>query len=209
MSLLTLHCLGGMPPLYVVCVYFSAISACTTCCHSPWTRSSCPARSGSPAWTCTPLVTTSSWAATTRRWCGLTWSCLPNRSRCCGTTRKRCGRCNTTRRTRSWPPLAMMVLCTCCTPRCSAISCRHVLAQLCGCGCGCGCICACATPLVPELTHCGWPLQNPLIVPVKVLRAHKVTADHLGILSCMWHPTQPWLFTAGADHGVKLFQNIP
>lgn len=51
--------------------------------------------------------------------------------------------------------------------------------------------------------------QNPLIVPVKVIHAHTVTKDKLGVLSCTFHPTQPWIFSAGADHSVKLFQNIP
>lgn len=51
--------------------------------------------------------------------------------------------------------------------------------------------------------------ENPLVVPVKVLRGHTVTADKLGVLSCRFHPTQPWLFTCGADRKVKLWQNIP
>lgn len=51
-------------------------------------------------------------------------------------------------------------------------------------------------------------MRNPLIVPVKVLRAHAVD-DGLGVFSCHFHPTQPWVFTAGADGAVHLFQNIP
>ncbi|KAG1701354.1 Ribosome biogenesis protein bop1-B [Nymphon striatum] len=47
-------------------------------------------------------------------------------------------------------------------------------------------------------------LQNPLIVPVKVLRGHK-TNDDLGVLDCIFHPTQPWLFSSGADHGIHLY----
>ena len=47
-------------------------------------------------------------------------------------------------------------------------------------------------------------LTNPLIVPVKVLRGHKVT-DHLGIMACAFHPTLPWVFTAGADGVVHLY----
>ncbi|KAH6588131.1 hypothetical protein BASA61_006098 [Batrachochytrium salamandrivorans] len=47
-------------------------------------------------------------------------------------------------------------------------------------------------------------MQNPLIVPVKSLKAHK-PVSHLGALSCQFHPTQPWLFTCGADGAVKLF----
>ncbi|KAK3279018.1 Ribosome biogenesis protein 1 [Cymbomonas tetramitiformis] len=49
-------------------------------------------------------------------------------------------------------------------------------------------------------------LQNPLIVPVKILRGHAVE-DHLGVLDCTFHPTLPWLFTAGADQTVRLFCN--
>jgi ribosome biogenesis protein ERB1 len=48
---------------------------------------------------------------------------------------------------------------------------------------------------------------NPLLVPVKILKdAHQVT-DHLGVLSCCFHPQQPWIFTGGADGIVKLFVN--
>ena len=55
-------------------------------------------------------------------------------------------------------------------------------------------------------------LTNPLIVPVKVLRGHKVT-DHLGIMACAFHPTLPWVFTAGADgvvlvHGLVIFYHL-
>jgi len=42
-------------------------------------------------------------------------------------------------------------------------------------------------------------MQGPLIVPVKRLREHAVNQG-FGVLDCAWHPTQPWLFTAGADH---------
>ena len=77
-------------------------------------------------------------------------------------------------------------------------------------------------------------MQNPLIVPVKVLRGHSVvnslgkvtlasssmitthitfltTFIHpcifgsLGILDCQFHPTQPWVFTAGADSTLRLY----
>ncbi len=60
-----------------------------------------------------------------------------------------------------------------------------------------------------RLPACRFPVQDPLIVPVKILKAHKVTKDDLGVLDCVFHPTQPWLFTAGADGVVNLFQNIP
>ena len=52
-------------------------------------------------------------------------------------------------------------------------------------------------------------VQNPLIVPVKILRAHTVTAEGLGCLDAVFHPTQPWLFTAGADGAIKLWRDLP
>ncbi|TPX50523.1 hypothetical protein SeLEV6574_g00839 [Synchytrium endobioticum] len=47
-------------------------------------------------------------------------------------------------------------------------------------------------------------LASPLIVPVKVLEAHRIV-DSLGVLDCVFHPTQPWLFSAGADNLIKLY----
>ncbi|KAJ3152345.1 Ribosome biogenesis protein erb1 [Geranomyces michiganensis] len=47
-------------------------------------------------------------------------------------------------------------------------------------------------------------LMNPLIVPVKTLRAHQ-TVDGLGVLHCEFHPTQPWIISSGADGTLKLF----
>lgn len=47
-------------------------------------------------------------------------------------------------------------------------------------------------------------LQNPLLVPVKVLKGHALTRD-LGVLDVAFHPTQPWVFSAGADGTVRLF----
>ncbi|KAK2920533.1 hypothetical protein Q8A73_000018 [Channa argus] len=47
-------------------------------------------------------------------------------------------------------------------------------------------------------------LQNPLIVPVKVLRGHVITHD-LGALDVTFHPTQPWVFSSGADATIRLF----
>ncbi|KAG5264782.1 hypothetical protein AALO_G00257970 [Alosa alosa] len=47
-------------------------------------------------------------------------------------------------------------------------------------------------------------LQNPLIVPVKVLKGHAITHD-LGVLDVAFHPTQPWVFSSGADGTVRLF----
>jgi ribosome biogenesis protein ERB1 len=50
-------------------------------------------------------------------------------------------------------------------------------------------------------------MRNPLVVPVKILDAHKVSAG-LGALDVAFHPTQPWLFSAGADGGVKLYHAL-
>ena len=49
-------------------------------------------------------------------------------------------------------------------------------------------------------------LSNPLIVPVKILRGHEVV-DFEGVLDCAFHPSQPWVFTAGADASLCLFTN--
>eukprot|EP00249_Psilotum_nudum_P016440 c25825_g1_i1 orf=239-2530(+) len=49
-------------------------------------------------------------------------------------------------------------------------------------------------------------LQNPLIVPLKILCGHR-TVNGRGILDCQFHPQQPWIFTAGADAAIKLFCN--
>ncbi|KAG8367480.1 hypothetical protein BUALT_Bualt16G0076400 [Buddleja alternifolia] len=46
--------------------------------------------------------------------------------------------------------------------------------------------------------------QNPLIVPLEILRGHSTT-DGRGVLDCKFHPRQPWLFTAGADSLIKLY----
>ena len=46
--------------------------------------------------------------------------------------------------------------------------------------------------------------QNPLMVPVKKIDAHEKTGA-LGVLDCHWHPKQPWIFSSGADHTVRLF----
>jgi ribosome biogenesis protein ERB1 len=48
-------------------------------------------------------------------------------------------------------------------------------------------------------------MQNPLIVPVKILRGHTQDASGLGVLDVCFHPTQPWLFSAGADGTARLF----
>ena len=50
-------------------------------------------------------------------------------------------------------------------------------------------------------------MRNPLIVPVKILRGHTVS-NKLGVMAVHFHPTQPWIFTGGADGKVILFQDI-
>ncbi|GBG33674.1 Ribosome biosis protein ERB1 [Hondaea fermentalgiana] len=50
--------------------------------------------------------------------------------------------------------------------------------------------------------------KDPYLIPVKVLRGHAQTLDGLGVLSMAFHPTQPWLFSAGADGRLQLFQNL-
>ncbi|PSK37463.1 hypothetical protein B9Z65_2205 [Elsinoe australis] len=47
-------------------------------------------------------------------------------------------------------------------------------------------------------------LENATIVPLKVLKGHKVTSE-LGVLDLDWHPNQPWLVSAGADGTVRLW----
>ncbi|XP_029637935.1 ribosome biogenesis protein bop1-B [Octopus sinensis] len=47
-------------------------------------------------------------------------------------------------------------------------------------------------------------LQNPLLVPVKVLHGHD-SVNGLGVLDCQFHPTQPWLFSSGADGYIRLY----
>ncbi|PQQ12544.1 ribosome biogenesis protein BOP1 homolog [Prunus yedoensis var. nudiflora] len=46
--------------------------------------------------------------------------------------------------------------------------------------------------------------QNPLIVPLEILRGHSSTNGR-GVMDCKFHPRQPWLFTAGADSVVRLY----
>lgn len=47
-------------------------------------------------------------------------------------------------------------------------------------------------------------MQNPLIVPLKVLRGHNIK-DGLGVLDVKWHPTKPWLISSGADGEVRMW----
>eukprot|EP01061_Rhynchopus_euleeides_P002199 TRINITY_DN11693_c1_g1_i1.p1 TRINITY_DN11693_c1_g1~~TRINITY_DN11693_c1_g1_i1.p1 ORF type:complete len:787 (+),score=337.41 TRINITY_DN11693_c1_g1_i1:39-2363(+) len=43
---------------------------------------------------------------------------------------------------------------------------------------------------------------NPLLVPLKIIKGHKVTGS-VGVLHLAFHPTLPWLFSAAADGTVK------
>jgi ribosome biogenesis protein ERB1 len=47
-------------------------------------------------------------------------------------------------------------------------------------------------------------LKDPLIVPLKILNKHVKTSS-LGVLNITFHPTQPWLFSSGADQTIRLF----
>ncbi|TYJ51661.1 ribosome biogenesis protein ERB1 [Cryptococcus floricola] len=47
-------------------------------------------------------------------------------------------------------------------------------------------------------------MQNPLIVPLKILRGHKVI-DGLGVLDLRWVAGKPWLVSSGADGEVRLW----
>ena len=45
------------------------------------------------------------------------------------------------------------------------------------------------------------PMNNALIVPVKVLKDHKTIVE-LGVLGLRFHLKQPWIFSAGADNDI-------
>jgi ribosome biogenesis protein ERB1 len=47
-------------------------------------------------------------------------------------------------------------------------------------------------------------LKNPTIVPLKKLRGHD-KFDDFGVFDVLFHPTQPWLFTSGADATIRLY----
>jgi len=47
-------------------------------------------------------------------------------------------------------------------------------------------------------------LQNPLIVPLKRLSNHESYND-FGIFDVTFHPTQPWVFSSGADKTIRLY----
>jgi len=45
-------------------------------------------------------------------------------------------------------------------------------------------------------------MQNPLIVPLKILRGERRNLD---VLDCCFHPAQPWLLACGSDGLVRLY----
>ncbi|KAI9158829.1 Ribosome biogenesis protein ERB1 [Paramyrothecium foliicola] len=47
-------------------------------------------------------------------------------------------------------------------------------------------------------------MENATIVPVKMLRGHKVV-DKLGVMDVDWHPRHPWCLSAGADGTCRLW----
>ncbi|KAL2354159.1 ribosome biogenesis protein ERB1 [Cryomyces antarcticus] len=48
-------------------------------------------------------------------------------------------------------------------------------------------------------------MENATIVPLKVLRGHRVDAGGLGVLGLDWHPKEPWCVSAGADGVCRLW----
>lgn len=47
-------------------------------------------------------------------------------------------------------------------------------------------------------------MENATIVPVKVLKGHKVKSN-LGVMDVDWHPREPWCVSAGADGTCRLW----
>jgi ribosome biogenesis protein ERB1 len=47
-------------------------------------------------------------------------------------------------------------------------------------------------------------MENATIVPLKVLRGHKVKS-RLGVMDLDWHPREPWCVSAGADGTLRLW----
>lgn len=47
-------------------------------------------------------------------------------------------------------------------------------------------------------------MQNALIVPLRRLENHERVND-FGAFDVVFHPTQPWLFSSGADNTVRLY----
>ena len=51
-------------------------------------------------------------------------------------------------------------------------------------------------------------MKNPLILPVHHFKQAHEPTHSLGVLGLAFHPTQPWLFTAGADRQLRLFHSL-
>jgi ribosome biogenesis protein ERB1 len=49
-------------------------------------------------------------------------------------------------------------------------------------------------------------LENALIVPVNILKGHEITRGD-GVTDCIFHPTQPWVFSAGGDGLINLYSS--
>jgi ribosome biogenesis protein ERB1 len=47
-------------------------------------------------------------------------------------------------------------------------------------------------------------MENATIVPLKVLKGHKVKS-RLGVMEVDWHPREPWCVSAGADGTCRLW----
>jgi ribosome biogenesis protein ERB1 len=47
-------------------------------------------------------------------------------------------------------------------------------------------------------------LQNAAVTPVKKLQYHTRSNDY-GVFCAAFHPTQPWLFSGGADNTIRLY----
>eukprot|EP00871_Galdieria_phlegrea_P002643 jgi/Galph1/337/GphlegSOOS_G5090.1 len=48
-------------------------------------------------------------------------------------------------------------------------------------------------------------LQNPLIVPLKILKNYHKSSEFQSVSDICWHPELPWLFSCGFDGYVRLF----
>lgn len=46
-----------------------------------------------------------------------------------------------------------------------------------------------------------------MIVPLRILRGHGVVGG-IGVHAIAFHPRQPWVFSAGADGLINLYQDI-
>ncbi|KAI6891848.1 Ribosome biogenesis protein, partial [Hortaea werneckii] len=50
----------------------------------------------------------------------------------------------------------------------------------------------------------GDSLENATVVPLKVLRGHRVVKE-LGVLDVVWHPREAWCVSAGADGSLRVW----